>query len=79
MTGQLRIGWNQNMAVPEQTKDISEKKIAVTDWSAFSPEDQKKRLLIGYWELWGLKPAMLLALIDALEVRILRETDDWYD
>ena len=67
------------MTVPEQAKDISEKKIVVTDWSAFSPEDQEKRLSIGYWELWGQKPAMLLALIDALEVRILREKDDWYD
>ena len=26
-----------------------------------------------------MKPAMLLALIDALEVRILSETDEWYD
>ena len=44
MTGLLRIGWNQDMTVPEQAKDISEKKIAVTDWTAFSPEDQEKRL-----------------------------------
>ena len=39
VTGMLRIGWNQNLTVPEQAKDISEKKVAVTDWSAFSLED----------------------------------------
>ena len=38
-TGLLRIGWNKEMSVPEQAKEIPDKKVAVTDWSAFSPED----------------------------------------
>ena len=38
-TGLLRIGWNKEMMVPENAKEIPDKKVAVTDWSAFSPKD----------------------------------------
>ena len=37
ITGLLRIGWNKEMAIPEQAYEIPDKKVAVTDWSAFSP------------------------------------------
>ena len=54
-------------------------KVAVTDWSAFDTDDQEKRLSIDYYKVWGENPPVLLALIDALEIRILREEDSFYD
>ena len=47
------------------------------DWSAFSAEDQESRLnVIGWFEVYGKKPAEYLALIDSLEIRIIPEDVD---
>ena len=49
------------------------------DWSSFSEEDVKSRLEIGFYEIYGRKPAEYLALIDALELRILPADPEWLD
>ena len=51
--------------------------MAVRDWSVFSAEDQESRLnVIGWFEVYGKKPAEYLALIDSLEIRIIPEDVD---
>jgi len=43
----------------------------------FSQEDQDSRLKINYYEMHGSKAAELLAVISALEIRILPADDDF--
>ena len=43
----------------------------------FSQEEQDSRLKINYYEIYGIKPAELLAIISALEIRILPADDDF--
>lgn len=47
------------------------------DWSAFSEYDQKNRLEMRWLEVNGSKPAMLLALIDSLELRMMPHDDEF--
>ena len=61
------------MIVPSEYDSIPQEKTAVKDWSAFSQEDIDARLEVNYWDVWGKKPAKLLALISSLEIRILYE------
>lgn len=75
--GELRIGWDQLIQLPSDYNEIHDKKIAIRDWAAFSLEDRESRLSISYYEVYGVKPAELLALIDALEIRILPFDDEF--
>lgn len=70
--GLLRIGWDQPVRpLADFEKIFPDKKTAVRDWSAFDEEDVEARLELGYYKVWGEPPAVQLALIDSLELRIL--------
>ena len=38
-TGQLRIGWDSVMNVPDEFEQIPKSKLAIQDWSAFDQEN----------------------------------------
>ena len=61
------------MYLPSDYEEIETAKTAVRDFSSFDAEDRNSRLEIGYYDVFGKKPAELLALISSLEIRLLFE------
>lgn len=72
-TGLVTVGWDQRMLPPNDYKEIPEKKVAIDDISAFTQDEINDRISYGWFIYEDLIEAPLkLALIDSLEVRILR-------
>ena len=78
-TGLVTIGWDQAMRPPADFKQIPAEKVALEDLSVFDERDVSDRVEFKWYnvekDLRG-QEAVRLALIDALEVRILREYPD---
>ena len=64
------------MAPPEDYTPIPSEKVFIEDYSSFTPTEQDERLQFQWFIKDGEVERLRLALIDALEVRILREDPD---